>query len=152
MCCPLLSFFPVSAVIQRSACQLSKKTLRSMVITSPFDNLSTSSVLCRPFAFFYIWWDCFFSKTYESYAYSHELCKLSRTNVQAEGGLFGKIQTGLFSKDCKYSQVTFVFFHLFVYFFLFGLLCYCVLFCFSSWGTCFLQRVRFITLCCSVNC
>lgn len=54
MCCPLLSFFPVSAVIQRSACQLSKKTLRSMVITSPFDNLSTSSVLCRPFAFFYI--------------------------------------------------------------------------------------------------
>lgn len=44
-CLPFLSLCPVTAVLQGSACQLTKRTLRSMVITSPFHTLSTFSVI-----------------------------------------------------------------------------------------------------------
>ncbi len=81
-----ISLFPVTAVLQGSARQLTKKIARSMIITSPFYTLPT--LLCHLPAFFFITWDCFFSKTYESYAYSRKLCKVNRTNVQTEGGLF----------------------------------------------------------------
>ena len=132
-CRPFRSFCPATVVLQGSACQLTKRTLRSMVITSPSHTPSTLSVISAARLFSYIWRDCFVSKTYESYAYSRKLFKKKKKKKSQQNNCadWGWPIWKRYGLDC-FQRAVFTYgsafcFLLFLpaYFLLFGLLCLC---------------------------